>query len=97
MPNPILEQIRSNSGTTPPAMAATQSPTDTYIQNLQQLAQLAKGNPNSLQNLIMQNPNLKQAMSLMKNPEQAITMLANQRGLNPTQIIQAIKNLNNRA
>ena len=76
---------------------AAANPTDTYIQGLQQFAQLAKGNTNSLQNLIMQNPNLKQAMSLMKNPEQAITMLANQRGLNPTQIIQAIKNLNNRA
>lgn len=49
-----------------------------------------------IQNMIAQNPNLKQAMSLiqsMRSPEQALIALAQQKGLNPTQIINFLKTL----
>ena len=70
-----------------------------FIQNLKQVANTIKASSNPqamLQNMILQNPKLKDAMSLIRQmgtPEQALNILAAQKGLDSNQIIQAIKSL----
>ena len=69
-----------------------------YLQNLQQMFNTIKNNPNSralMQNFIKQNPYYKQAVNLVQqvgNPEQVVRMLAQQKGIDPNQILNMIKN-----
>lgn len=48
-----------------------------------------------MQNFIKQNPYYKQAVNLVQqvgNPEQVVRMLAQQKGIDPNQILNMIKN-----
>ena len=94
MPNPIVEQI-NNGVTTMPQM----NPNEAYIKELRQIVSTMRNaqNPQAyLQNMVLRNPNLNKAMDLIKNmgsPEQALSALARQRGLDPNQIMEALKTL----
>lgn len=91
MLNPILEQARTQSGT------------QAILNNLQPFRNMLNTIRNSrnpqamLQNMMMQNPQLKQAMDWIQqnggNTESAFYALAKQRGYDPNAVLNALKQL----
>lgn len=100
MINPILAQIdRNQNGQPRTQVSQTQMPQNEYIQQLTNTLKVLKNSPNQqamLQNLVLQNPRLKEAMNFIqqnKTPEQAFYNMARARGFNPDEILKAIKSL----
>ena len=65
------------------------------LKNMMNLVKTSNQPPQMLQNILMQNPNINQVMSLIKqyggNTEQAFYALAKEKGIDPQAILKALQ------
>jgi len=82
----ILQQLGNQTAPLPPQVG--------QIRRMMQAVQTAQNPTAMLQQMAMQNPQVRQAMQIMsmaRDPRQAFYMLAQQKGVDPQQVLDALK------
>lgn len=92
----LINRGMGGGGGMPPAGAGINLANNPAIQQLKQMMNMLNGaqNPQAvLQQVAQQNPQLAQVMQMCngKNPQQVFYQMCQQRGINPDEILNALK------